>query len=505
MHFRNIYKGIVINLICTIIPCIISFIVNKYFVDLMGIEYLGLMRLFTQLLAYLGIVEMGLGAASAYSLYKPLAEKDHERINIVISTISSLYKKIAIFIFILGLLLIPFLKFFIKDIAITNMIYIYWILYVINTVLNYLFITYNILFTANQEYNFVRIVQASTRIISQFLKIYIILKYRSFLLFIGCILLENIFQFLLFKFYFYKNYSFVKSTKIRDKTIIKNLKNLFFHKIGTLIVFNTDLILISKFISLKVVGIYSSYQMLIGMLGMLINVVTGVISPMIGKHVAIHTDEDNFILWKRINIMYIFVGVIVTYCFYNLSTSFIVLWIGKENTLIQTTILLLSVNLYIIFLRNITEIFKNAYGFFDDIQLPILESILNFSFSLFLVIKIGLNGVIVGTIISNLVVIVILKPILVFKRCFKINIVTYIKMYFNYIAISIISIILAEIIKNKFLNENINSFYQWILESTKLFVLISIIASIIFLLNKDFRKNLTLVLKILNNNFRRLK
>lgn len=163
MYLKEIYKGIFINLICTVIPCAIGFIVNKYFVDFMGIEYLGLMGLFTQLLAYLGIIEMGLGAASAYALYKPLAEKNYERINIVISTISSLYKKIAIFVLILGLLLIPFLKFFIKDIKITNMIYIYWLLYVINTVLNYFFIIYNILFTANQEYNFVRIVQAITR------------------------------------------------------------------------------------------------------------------------------------------------------------------------------------------------------------------------------------------------------------------------------------------------------------------------------------------------------
>jgi len=333
------------------------------------------------------------------------------------------------------------------------------------------------------------------RIISQILKIYVILKYRSFLLFIGCILLENIGQFILFKLYFHKNYSFVKHTKKKDKSIVKNLKNLFFHKLGTLVVFNTDLILISKFISLKMVGIYSSYQILIGTLNMLSDILTRVISPIIGKYVAINSDKDNFNLWKRINIIYIFIGVIVSYSFYNLATDFVIIWIGKENTLGKVTVLLMSINLYIIFLRKITEIFKNAYGFFDDVQLPILESILNFFVSLFLVMKIGLNGVIIGTIISNIVVVSILKPLLVFKRCFKVSSIDYIKTYVNYIFLSILSIVLAEIFKNKIFNGNITSVYKWMLESTKLFILISIISFVVFLSDKNFRREIKLILK----------
>ncbi|MDP0492693.1 MAG: oligosaccharide flippase family protein [Fusobacterium sp. JB021] len=495
MFLKKVYKGMLINFICTFIPCIISFIVNKYFVEFMGIEYLGLMRLFTQLLAYLGIVEMGLGSASAYSLYKPLAEKDYRRLNIVISTISSLYKKIAFFILIMGLVLVPFLKFFIKDINITNMIILYWILYLTNTVLNYLFIKYNILFTANQEYNFVRVVQASTRILSQILKIYVILRYKSFLLFISCILLETGIQYLLFKKYYNKNYSFIKKTKIRDKIIVKNLKNLFFHRIGELVVFNTDLILISKFISLKTVGVYASYRMLIKLLKMSLNVITGVLSPMIGRFVAIHSDEENFNLWKKINIVYVFMGVIGTYCFYELSTDFVIIWIGKENTFIKETVFLLSVNLYIIFIRCITEKFKNSYGFFDDIQLPILESILNFSVSLILVIKIGLNGVIIGTIVSDIFVILILKPILVFKRCFKKSIGCYARLYLNYIFLSIISILLVSNIVNKYFDKNISDFYDWTLKGFEIFILTTIISLLIFLSNNDFRKGIKNIFK----------
>ena len=142
-------KEIILNFIFTFLISVIMFLQNKYFVEYMGIETLGIMKLFSQLLQYLNIVEMGLGSASTFALYKPLAEKNYKQISVILSTIKNIYNKIAILLFILGILVTPIIPFFMKVKFFDKIIYIYWILYVLNTVSTYLFIKYVILFTAN--------------------------------------------------------------------------------------------------------------------------------------------------------------------------------------------------------------------------------------------------------------------------------------------------------------------------------------------------------------------
>ena len=94
----KISKEIFLNFIITFSISIFSFFINKYFIFYLGIESLGLMKLFTQLLAYLNLAEIGLASASTYALYKPLAEKNYKQISIVINTITLLYNKIFLFL-----------------------------------------------------------------------------------------------------------------------------------------------------------------------------------------------------------------------------------------------------------------------------------------------------------------------------------------------------------------------------------------------------------------------
>ena len=101
------------------------FIQNKYFIQYIGIETLGIMKLFTQLLQYLNIVELGLGSASAFALYKPLAEKKQEQVSIIISTIRSIYNKISLLLLGLGILFTLLLPYFMKIENFTKNIYFF--------------------------------------------------------------------------------------------------------------------------------------------------------------------------------------------------------------------------------------------------------------------------------------------------------------------------------------------------------------------------------------------
>lgn len=491
----KIYKGIIINFVITIIITTLTFLVNKYFADFMGAENLGLMKLFTQLVAYLSLADMGLGTASAYALYKPLADKNYKMINIIVSTIESLYNKIAICIIVIGLMFSPILKFLIKDYVIDYKIYLYWSLYVISTSSSYLYAKYNIIFTANQEYNYVRVFQATGKIISQILQIFVIIKYKSFFLFILLLVLDNGIQYYLFRNYYKKNYFYIKKVKQREKKIVKDLMNLFWHKVGSLVVYNTDYIVISSFINLKIVGIYSSYILVTQVIATLIGILTNVINPYVGKYIAENNKENIYSYWKKINIIFLMLGVVLTYTTYKTINSFIELWLGKDFLLPKITIILLSINLLITSTRNIIEIFKNNSGFFEDIYLPIAESIINLVFSVILVHLIGLNGVIIGTIISNIVITCIAKPILVFKKCFEKSSKEYIKISFEYICLVFIVILISEkLLDTSYIINFRNEWITWIINTFYISFVITLISIFIFLLNKDFR----MILKKIN-------
>ena len=172
----------------------------------MGIEKLGLMKLFTQIMVYLNLVDMGISSASAYALYEPLYKRNIERMSIIINTITSLYNKIFFFILIIGLSINPIIPFFIKDNTFSKEIYLYWSFYVINTAITYLFVKYSILFTANQEFLYVRIVQGISKIFYQILQIVVIIRIQSFFLFIFLLILDNITQYIFYKYHYKKYY-----------------------------------------------------------------------------------------------------------------------------------------------------------------------------------------------------------------------------------------------------------------------------------------------------------
>ena len=320
---EKISKNLQLNLFITLGTGILGFVVNKYFAKYMGLDTLGLMKLFTQMVAYLSLVDLGISSASAYALYKPLAEKDNDKINLVVSTIDSFYKKIALGIIFIGLITSFLLPYFIKAEFYGIEIYIYWGLYVINTSIGYVFARYSILFTANQEYVYVRKIQGLGKIIFQIFQILFLLKIQSFTLFIFMMILENLYNYYFYNRHYKKEYSYIKKVKERDKSIVKDMKNLFWHKIGTLVVHNTDYIVLSKFVSLSVVGVYSSYLIIYQMLMTLINILTPVLTPKIGVFVAKNTKDKIYEYWRELYSIYFIIATIFIVCTYNLILPFV--------------------------------------------------------------------------------------------------------------------------------------------------------------------------------------
>lgn len=458
---------------------------------------LGLSNLFTQMISYLNIVDLGIGIASTYALYKPLVEEDFNIVSIIFNTLDKFYKVVSLLILSLGFLSSLLLPYFIKNNEFGKRIYLYWCLYVIITAFSYLTSKYYILFIADQRYGYVRTIQGAGKLIVNTFQLLVLIYFKSFILYIILMIFETFICQLYYKRLFEKKYSIIRKVETIDKNIVKDMKNLFWHKISSIIVFNTDYIVLAKFTNLKTVAIYSVYMTVYKMVSSIIGFLTPALTPSIGKFIATNSKEKIYNHWRIIYSIYMLLGSIVVITTYFLISPFVNQWMGNNYELSNLTVLLILINLFIQITRQVTDVFKSNSGFYDDIYTPILESLINLILSIILVKKIGLNGVILGTVCSNILIIVLLKPILVFKRCFEKKMMRYLMDLLKFLGLSVLTAIFSKIMIENILSiDFIGNWIGLIIYSIKIVVISTLIGIFLFLVDKKFRDFLFDIIKI---------
>ena len=110
MRSQNSIKNTVVSILMSIITILIGLVTQKIFIKILGTEYLGINGLFTNILSMLAIAELGIGSAIIYSLYKPIAQNDKEKIKSLIGFYKKSYRIIALIVAIIGICVVPFLE-----------------------------------------------------------------------------------------------------------------------------------------------------------------------------------------------------------------------------------------------------------------------------------------------------------------------------------------------------------------------------------------------------------
>ena len=108
---KNTIRNVIFETFNKIVGLILPFISRTVIIYVLGAKYLGLNSLFTSILSFLSLTELGAGAAMVYSMYKPIANNDIYTINALLNLYKKFYRIIGIIILCIGLMLLPFLKF----------------------------------------------------------------------------------------------------------------------------------------------------------------------------------------------------------------------------------------------------------------------------------------------------------------------------------------------------------------------------------------------------------
>lgn len=476
---------IILNILFTAIISILNFGINKFFIEYFGVEKLGVLKVFLEILQYLNLAEMGLEGVGSFYLYKPLAEKNLQELEVIIGSIEKIYIKISKFIFIFGIAIIPFLKYFISNITLE--FYLIWIIMLLNTTITYIYMKDILVLISDQKYLLVKSIQSIGKLVFQIFQLVFIIYFNLFLGYILMWSCEILFQLIIFKKIYKEKYYYIKKTEIISTEITKNLKNNFFHKLSAVILFNTDSLLIAKYLGVSIVGIYTSYRMILNLILMLVKLILNIIRPRLGKKMALLSSNDIYISWNINNIYFFLFALYSAINIKILINPFLKLWIGEEYLFDNTTVLLFSIISFLEISRCGIELYKECAGYFSDINLSILESILNLLFSIILVKIIGLNGILLGTIISTSIVRLILRPIYVYKNCFNKDYKEYLKLlliqtFYGGIIIYIVGYWLSE--------ESILNWKMLIKKGIDIFIIMVFLNATIYLFNKKINKKI---------------
>lgn len=260
---RNLKSSILFQ--CTNI--IIKFLLRTVFIYTLGKEYLGINGVFTNILTVLSLSELGLGTAIIYDMYQPIAENNTEKEIHLFRFYRYIYAIVGSIILLLGLLLVPFLKYIIKDVPNVSHLYLIYCLQLVSTSASYFFAQYRSLLDAHQLNSINTKNNWIFAVVKTLLQITALLVWKNYILFLLLDLVIVIVSNYAISIKCRKLFPYINSTpkartQVEYRHILKNAMSTFSIKVGITVVNATDNLLISAFISTLLVGVYSNYSMI---------------------------------------------------------------------------------------------------------------------------------------------------------------------------------------------------------------------------------------------------
>lgn len=412
-----------------------AFIYRTVFLSVLSKSYLGLSGLFTNVLQVFSLAELGIGAVIAFRMYAPVKEQDIYKCSQLLSFYKSIYRIISLIILAIGLLFFPFLDFIIKDpgeIPADINIYLIYGMFVFQNVSSYFFIYYQSLLTADQKGYVISTANTVSTAMSYILRIVLLLitKNYTLVLCIG-IVFNVIYNFVLGQYikHAYSEIVNLKTEKLsreEKKQIFIDTGSLMCHKVGYTVVNSTDSILISKFIGIGVVGLYSNYSMIATAIDVFINKLFGSFVPTIGRYLLDNSEDEAYLAYRRMRFLNFWVASFCTVSLYVLIDPFVILWLGESFLLDRSTVIIISANIFLNSSRVINVSFVNASGLFvrDRIR-PLIQAALNLIFSVIFVKLMGIGGIFLGTVLSMLLTVWWREGFIIYGGIFKRSVKEY--------------------------------------------------------------------------------
>lgn len=396
--------NMVTALFLQVVTTISGFIIPKIILSYFGSEVNGLVSSINQFLSYISLIEGGITGVVAANLYRPIVDKDDNKLSSVIVSAQKFFKKIG-FVFIIYALALSVVYPLLWGKGF-DYVYVLSLVLVLSIALivQYMFsLTLKTLLSADKKLYIVNTAQIAITILNVLLALISINIYPSIhiLKFISGIL--YILQPLIFGHYVKKNYIINWKAKPSNE-LIGERWNGFAINIAAFIHSSIDVVILTMFTTLQTVSIYSVYVLVTNGLKNLINSVFSSINPTLGQAYA----SGNI---KEVNEkmdLYEYICMLLTFFFFTIGalliTPFVLIYTkgitdANYNQAFFGYLLVLSEALYLVKTPHLSLAY-NANKFREVTAPAYIEAFINCAVSLMLVGRFGLIGVAIGTIIA---------------------------------------------------------------------------------------------------------
>ncbi len=439
---RNILWGVIEKMALLLFP----FATRMVMIKVLGAEYLGLSSLFTSVLSVLSISELGIGTAIVFSMYKPIAEDDDYTLCALLNTYKKIYHIIGIIILVLGVALTPVLPHLINGSYPSNVnLYILYYVYLFDTVISYFLFAYKTaLFSAYQRNDLASKRSTLISIISNAFRILVLVMFRNYYVYVIIIplttILTNVSNVILAN----KMFPNIQcrgeiSHELKD-SIKKRIVGLLSFKIYGVIFTSVDTIVVSAFLGLTLLAIYNNYYFVQNSIIGFLTILTTSITAGVGNKMVTNTVDENYVDFKKFVFANGWISSWCAVCMVCLYQHFMRWWVGDALVFPFSTMILMVLYFLLPRITAMTFTYREAAGlWWEDRFRPLVATIVNLVANILLVNMIGINGVIISTLICTILINVPWGTHILFKKYFKRAAWEYFMQLIYYLVITLIA------------------------------------------------------------------
>lgn len=422
---ENAIQNTAAAILLQLVLILTRFSTQTVFIYTLGKQYTGVAGVFSDLLLMLSGAELGIGAAVLFSLYQPISENDEEKICAYMNLLKRVYHVLALVIMLIGLALLPFLTYIIKDVPdIKENIQLIFFLLVMKTSCSYLLSYRSILFEAYQQKRVISLLSCGITIFTTIVQIIILLFTKEYLLFLIIDIVGVIAKNVAITFVSYRRYPMILHgkhalSKEEHKRVWSNVGSLSLYRISRIVLDGTDSVIISTMLGTPMVSRLVGYRMIINYITDFAGQFFHSALPSIGNAVVTETSDHNLGLFRKLNFALFSITCVTGACLFTMLTPFVDMWLGADFSFTISVVAALVLNYYTSMMMIVNTTFRNGYGLYTKgVFSPAIMAVLNIILSLLLGRQFGVFGILIATSISRLATQLWVDPVLLYKYAF---------------------------------------------------------------------------------------
>lgn len=409
-----------------LLAVVLSFALRTAFIKILGDQYTGVASVFTTILTMLSLSELGFATAIATALYQPLRDNNQKRIQQLMDFYKKAYRIVAFFIFSVGICLIPFLQYLIKEVPdIKEDITIVYLFYIVKTAASYLMIYKTTLLRADQKLYVIKKYEMICQVTRYLIEIIVLLVFKRYMTYLIIEVFATILQNYIVTKRAEKEYpqAFRKPDEALHReeviSLLKDVKGLSMYKLSGTIGNSIDTMLISSFINTSSVTLVGNYTHIKNHIQKILMQFFYSVVPSVGNLATEKNNEKQKTVFNR---LFYISFLAVNFCsvsLFVLSKPFVNIWLGEKYILGQHISFIIAFDFFLYILLQAIASFRTANGLFVKGQYrPLITAIINIIMSILLIQRYGIFGTILATVFARLLT-QWYDPFLLYKMIFK--------------------------------------------------------------------------------------